>query len=703
MTFRPVSVSLKGMVRVLLNIIAWIVFAMVTLTTVPALAGFPLLFDQTSLSFGNVIRPNVRQLVLNITDTSTSSIQISQLTINGLTPGDFNVVSPSAPLLITPNAIPIEIIVQFSPQGLGNRTADLQVVTSAGTVSIPLSGFGIGGSSLSFSDTIVDFGTIAPGGERDTVLELYSTGIDTAIIDGVTIAASDLSFTASFVVDTPLPLRLSPGDSIAVKISFVGLPLTGIKDGLLGAILEGGINAPTCELFGDNEWGSFEVHQDPNVNFGVMYAGQVRDTTIYLVNTGNVDISFDDLELSPSGDDFIILNPPTIPFTIPIGDSLPVTIRANPGFATSHIANLLEHSIQSSPRIVPGTLTVSVVAPSILGPKFQELSYLCATTSELTDTVPISNPGFQDVIITNLSSNNSSLPFSTLNSLPDTIRPLATDSFIVHFTPSVSPVDTLLINFMGGNQSILTDTLALQSLPSTAPISIVGSMALGLSPQSIEIYSVNSLTDLAIDTLIVHFSVQDPNVASIDPASISLSPNLSGATIESILPEQNGYVVTIGSVTPISASAGSSIVLLSLNRFVSASNSTAIFASVESPEKSGCVTWISDTVMVDGLNVCGSTELGNVLSNRPIFSAVLRENPVSKTDASVLIRSNGNFSIQCQIVNDLGKKLFDQPIMVNFGANVVTIPSADFPSGIYSVHLIGNSGYAKTLRFIKVQ
>ncbi|HEY3875663.1 MAG TPA: choice-of-anchor D domain-containing protein [Candidatus Kapabacteria bacterium] len=673
-----------------------LVLSTIVLVSVPALAGFPLSFDKTSLSFGNVIRPQVKELALNITDTSPASIELSSLAINGLDASDFSVVSPSTPLVIASGSIATEIIIEFNPKGFATRTGNLVLVTSAGNVDIPLSGFGIGGSSLSFADSAIDFGALAPSGERDSILELYSSGIDTATIDGVTIAASDLSFSASLLRDTVLPLRMAPGDSIAVKVSFQGMTLAGQKQALLGAILEDGINSPTCELLGSDLYGSFEMHPD-SIDFGSMYVGQVMDSTIYLVNTSTVDISFDGLDASPSGDDFSIVAGPVPPFTIPAGDSVPIVIEANPGLETSHFSQLQIVCPDDDTNYKSANLTVAASRAPVIGPSIQDLSYYCALVIPLSDTVSVFNSGLKDLIVTGIASGTGTLRSSL--ALPDTIFAGGHQIVIFHFDPSELTGDTIPVELMGGNYPLFVDTIALQSLRSTAVSLLAAEPASGAAAQALQLSAGSSLTPFGIDTVVVHLDVEDPNIATIDPSSITSA--LPNVTVISITPEAGGYAVTLASPSPIATVANSSLLSFRVDRFVSTTSSTGLISTVETPEKAGCLDWPTDTIVINGPNVCGSTSIQDELSGHSIFSASILQNPISNS-LDILVQANQPAQLSMKILNALGATVSEQTITVTAGNNTFTLPTSSLHRGMFDLEIGTANGAFEHLPFVKV-
>ena len=152
--------------------------------------------DSTSLDFGHVSLGGFRSLQFNAVNTSTSIITIDGIQITGSNSGDFKVNSPANFSVVLTAGSDVQVIVDFKPLAAGTRTAALRIETSDGVIEIPITGSSGSISSFQFSVTQLDFGKLAPGMYRDTVIKLYSTGSDSATISGMQVSESDTSFHA---------------------------------------------------------------------------------------------------------------------------------------------------------------------------------------------------------------------------------------------------------------------------------------------------------------------------------------------------------------------------------------------------------------------------------------------------------------------------------------------------------------------------
>jgi hypothetical protein len=98
-----------------------------------------LVFPATPVGGGAPIVP------LPIRNTGTSPLQVGAATIVGPNAPDFHLVSPLPPLSVPPGAV-MQLNVQFTPTGLGMRSATIQIQSNdpaRPTVPVPANGQGL--------------------------------------------------------------------------------------------------------------------------------------------------------------------------------------------------------------------------------------------------------------------------------------------------------------------------------------------------------------------------------------------------------------------------------------------------------------------------------------------------------------------------------------------------------------------------------
>ncbi len=679
------------------------ILAMILGLSSSTLANVRLAFDSTSLDFGDVAVFAAKDLTFEVQDTAAIPLEIASITTTGTDASEFSILSPAPPVVLNPGTIATQFIVRFSPQALGVRSAVLAIETTDGIVNIPLTGIGSGKqSSLAWAHANLDVGTISPGSERDSTIELYSTGTDSSLVAALELAAADTSFAAQIMNHAPPPFMLAPGDSVAVRIAFRGLPPTGLKSAQLSAT-GSTLNTPSCNLSGDVEYGSFEVVPYSIMTFGTMYYGQLRDSTIYVIDSGMLDLIFDDFSLSPSADDFTITNAPSLPYTLRAGDTLALTIQANPGKNTLHRASFQAVSFSAGSHLIQSQLTVNAIPPPLSSSTSHTLEYFCASGSAVRDSIRLQDTGKIDVIITGMRFSDTALGLQAVVPLPDTIRSNTGKEISFVFNPSTTRSDTLVLQLLGGMQVMLADTFTVQpSVLPAMPNVVVASES--SNAENLAAGASISLTALSLDTVIVELHLADTNIASLDPASITVNPLLGSVVITRIEPVPGGDRVTLASPTPITADSGAALLEFSLDRFVSISDSTALSVSIQTPERAGCIAWATDTVMVNGSNVCGSSILRSQLTGKPlILDAAIRQNPASGSQLSLRIMASAEGAVRFEISNTLGEVVREGSITILEGLNDCILPLAAVPGGAYSLRLEPVNGLPVTLRFIKLE
>ncbi len=318
---------------------------------VPAYGNVRITVDSAKLDFGGHAVGSGEQLVLHARDTSTTTdIQIDDIKPVGPNAGDFQIVAPSGLPTVIARGASLSIIVQFRAGALGARFALLAIVTSDGEIDIPMTGAGQEEvSEVSLSSGSIDFGIIGLNTWRDTILELYSIGRDSATIHDIQVSNStgDTTFGAWFA-DTGLhtPFKLAPGDSLAILVQFNGLSVGPVTSEV--NVFGGTMSMPACALKGDVEVGLLE-YQPSVVDFGILDWGAFRDTTVRLVNTGEVDITIDDVE--PITDaEFTLRSPFTPPIVIPAGEYRDILLRAAPALGGAHYTQLQVGSASTIPQ-----------------------------------------------------------------------------------------------------------------------------------------------------------------------------------------------------------------------------------------------------------------------------------------------------------------------------------------------------------------
>ncbi|WP_433047478.1 choice-of-anchor D domain-containing protein [Dactylosporangium sp. CS-033363] len=167
-----------------------------------------------ALSFGTVPTGASKTLGVSLTNTGTSAV-----TITGST-------APAAPFSATgfpangttiAAGASVSVSVKYAPTAAGNHTGSLTVTSSAGPVTVPLSGTAVTGAAhLTITPNPVAFGSVTVGTTATQTFDIANTGNITLTL---TKAAPPVG---AFNTTTPVSegQQLSPGDVIHQTVTF---------------------------------------------------------------------------------------------------------------------------------------------------------------------------------------------------------------------------------------------------------------------------------------------------------------------------------------------------------------------------------------------------------------------------------------------------------------------------------------------------
>lgn len=235
---------------------------------------------------GNVDLPLTNAL------TSSSSVSIQSVQVSG----DFLLVSASnggtACTGVLAAAATCYAQLVFSPTATGERTGTLTVVTSGGTVSTGLSGFGLANPGFVLQPTSLDFESVPGSAATQQSVTISNTGSGTLTIGPPT--SSDSTFTVSSTCGT-----LLPGMLCTVLVDFtpqagnvsaaLSIPVTAVVN---GQNLTQTYNVP---LTGNYAAANAGLEILPNeIDFGAGSVGEqggVREFTLNNLSTQSLNIS----------------------------------------------------------------------------------------------------------------------------------------------------------------------------------------------------------------------------------------------------------------------------------------------------------------------------------------------------------------------------------------------------------------------------
>jgi Abnormal spindle-like microcephaly-assoc'd, ASPM-SPD-2-Hydin len=166
-----------------------------------------------SLSFGSVEVGNQQTLSETLTNTSNSSISISQVSLSG---SAFKLSGATAPLTLNAGQS-VTVNVTFAPTVAGNASGTITVGSNASnsTVTITLSGTGTTtAGQLSATPTTLGVGSVAVGTSGTTSGSLTASGA------GVTVTAASSNNSQFSIAGLSLPVTIPSGQSVPFTVTF---------------------------------------------------------------------------------------------------------------------------------------------------------------------------------------------------------------------------------------------------------------------------------------------------------------------------------------------------------------------------------------------------------------------------------------------------------------------------------------------------
>ena len=396
----------------------------------------------------------------SVTNTGTANLTVTNVTIGGVNPGDFPIVSDGCSGAVLSPAQNCVVGLQFSPALGGTRTATASVFDSATgspqTISIVGTGHGIpsatlSASSLSYANTYIGSSTPTQS------VTLSNPGTDTLRISSIGLTGPNThDFTT---LATTCASTLSPGASCTISTAFAptavgsrtaNITITDNANNVSGAtetvLLNGtGLGVPAATL-------SATVLNFPSTSFGTTDATPL---TVTVTNSGTAALDVTSVSISGT-------NPGDFAQTNNCGDIAPsgtcvISVKFTPGAVGSRTASLaivdnagnVTGTTQTVTLNGTGTSDVSVSTTSIA---FGTITH--GTTKTITLTVKNVGTIPSLTVSTALSGANPTdfTVLTTGNTCTSGLAPGASCTLPVQFQPAAAATytATLTINTNGG-------------------------------------------------------------------------------------------------------------------------------------------------------------------------------------------------------------------------------------------------------------
>ena len=168
----------------------------------------------SSASFGSVVSGNTNSQTIQVKNSGTASLTISQATVTGT---GFSLSGLAIPTTLGPGQSG-NFNVQFAPKAAGSVSGSVSIVSNApnSPATVALSGTGVAASStISVNPSSLSFGSVNNGSSTAQGFTVTNTGNSDVAISGVTVTGAGYS-----IVSGAGAVTLSPNQSTSVSVQF---------------------------------------------------------------------------------------------------------------------------------------------------------------------------------------------------------------------------------------------------------------------------------------------------------------------------------------------------------------------------------------------------------------------------------------------------------------------------------------------------
>ena len=258
-----------------------------------------------SASFGNVAMGDNDSKTLRLSNTGTSSLTISHLSVSGK---GFTMSKVATPLKLSAGQS-ISLEAHFAPVTTGGATGSIAITSNASdpSLTIGLSGTGAQGR-LSATPASASFGDVVMGDNGSKVVRLSNTGTSSLTISHLSVIGKGFSMST-----VATPLKLAVGQSISLEAHFAPVT-TGAATGSIAITSNASDPSLAIGLSGTGVSGAQgRLSATPaSASLGKVVVGENNSQTIRLNNTGDGSVIISRVSVVGSGFKIAGLTVPTV-------------------------------------------------------------------------------------------------------------------------------------------------------------------------------------------------------------------------------------------------------------------------------------------------------------------------------------------------------------------------------------------------------
>jgi hypothetical protein len=497
-----------------------------------------------NLAFGSVVDGASSASTLTLSSTGTAAATITSLSVGGT---GFSLGPVTLPKTLSPGQT-LALPVTFAPTVSGSVAGSVTIVsnsTTNPTNSVALSGTGVTATrQLTMSATSLNYGNVTDGASSSLTLTATSSGNSAASLSSISLSGSGFSMGT-----VALPLSLSPGQSLAISVTF-GPKTTGTVSGSLTFVTNCTTGATlTVPLTGTGASSTPQIALSAtSLGFGNVNDGSSKTLALTMTSSGTSSLTVNSLSISGSG---FSVGAATLPATLPVGQSLTVQIAFSPqtaGSATGNLTIKSNSATGATSTVSLGGTGVATTTPT-LSLSTTALSFGSVTEGTSTkQTLTLSSTGTAALTVSSVSATGTG--FSIVGgTFPVTLNPGTSTTVTVQFAPATTGTLTgqlainsnsstgsgVVVGLSGFGEAAVTHTVDLTwTAPSSSEDSVAG-YHVYRAPQGGAFTLLNSSLETQTsyaDSTVVSGSSYTYEVKSVDAAGVeSVASNQFSATI----------------------------------------------------------------------------------------------------------------------------------------------------------------------------
>jgi Abnormal spindle-like microcephaly-assoc'd, ASPM-SPD-2-Hydin len=497
-----------------------------------------------SLGFGSVIDGTSSASTLTLSSTGTAAATISSLSVSGT---GFSLGPVTLPKTLSPGQT-LALPVTFAPAVSGSVAGTVTIVSNSitnPTYTVALSGTGMTATrQLTMSASSLNYGNVADGSSSTITLTATSSGNSAASLSSLSLSGSGFSMGT-----VALPLSLSPGQSLAIPVTF-GPKTAGTVSGSLTLATNCTTGATwTVPLTGTGTSSTPQIALSAtSLGFGNVNDGSSKTLALTMTSSGTSALTVNSLSITGTG---YSVGPAALPATLTVGQSLTVQIAFSPQTAGSATGKLTINSNSTTGATSTVSLSGTGVATTTptLSLSTTSLSFGSVTDGTSTNqTLTLSSTGTAALTVSSVSAAGTG--FSIVGgSFPVSLNPGASTTVTVQFAPTTtgtltgqlaissnsSTGSSVVVGLSGFGETAVTHTVDLTwAAPSSSEDPVAG-YHIYRAPQAGAFTLLNSSLDTQpsyADSTVVSGSSYTYQVKSVDAAGIeSVASNQFTATI----------------------------------------------------------------------------------------------------------------------------------------------------------------------------